>query len=80
MVIHYCMESQSSSITQLLKPRIAQPRGFELAGLYCIYAFGMSMERLATETMMDKARTVTDTKLCREKTQIKEIYVLLPFV
>ena len=39
------------------------PRGFELAGLYCIYAFGMPCnERLAKETMMDKARTVTDAK------------------
>ena len=37
-------------------------------------------ERLATETMMGKATTVTDTKLCGERIQIKEIHVLLPFV
>ena len=30
--------------------------------------------------MMDKATTVTDTKLCGERIQIKEIHVLLPFV
>ena len=42
-------------------PNSYSPRGFELAGLYCIYAFEMPMKNWQ-QTMMDKARTVTDTK------------------
>ena len=91
MVIHYCMESQSYSITQLLKPWITRsklpfplvliacrltrltqtlltltlyvlPQSVRVSGVILYVFLWDANERLATEIMMDKARTVTDTK------------------
>ena len=67
MVIHYCMESESYSITKLV-------------GLYCIYAFGMPMKDWQQRLCLIKQGQSLIQKLCEERIQTKEIHVLLPFV
>ena len=62
------------------KPNSYSPRGFELAGLYCIYVFGMPMKDRQQRLWWVKQWQSLIQKLCGERIQIKEIHVLLPFV